>query len=175
MTLDLSRVIQFFKAAHINQKRKYTGEPYWLHLAEVAGIVCMVDSSPMAIATSWGHDYIEDINPTNGHAVITNLYGIELADNILALSDMEEGNRAYRKAQSRRRLAGESALVQNVKCADMMSNTASIAAHDPKFAAVYLREKKLLLNDLTKADHRIRTAAWTQCDRAMYDLLPLQT
>lgn len=175
MTLDLGAVIRFFKAEHINQKRKYNGEPYWLHLAEVAGIVCMVDHSPMAIATSWGHDYIEDINPTNGHAVITGMFGLELADNILALSDMEEGNRAHRKAQSRRRLAGESALVQNVKCADLMSNTANIAVHDRNFAVVYLKEKKLLLNELTKASSRIRTAAWAQCDRAMHDLLPPQT
>jgi hypothetical protein len=39
-----------------------------------------------------------------------------------------------------------------IKCADLISNTSSIVKHDPKFAEVYLEEKRLLLDVLTKAD-----------------------
>jgi hypothetical protein len=36
--------------------------------------------------------------------------------------------------------------VQTIKLADLCSNTKSIVEHDPKFAAVYLDEKAMLLN-----------------------------
>lgn len=45
---------------------------------------------------------------------------------------------------------------------DVNSNTASIVQHDPKFAAVYLEEKRLLLDVLTKADARLVQIARTQ-------------
>ena len=34
--------------------------------------------------------------------------------------------------------------------------------HDPSFAAVYLEEKRMLLDVLTKADERILKLAWMQ-------------
>lgn len=33
------RVLEFAKKAHGDQKRKYTGEPYWTHVKEVGDIV----------------------------------------------------------------------------------------------------------------------------------------
>ena len=38
-----------------------------------------------------------------------------------------------------------------IKCADMLSNTNDIVAHDLGFARVYVPEKKLLIDELTKA------------------------
>ncbi|KCB25989.1 hypothetical protein L544_3266 [Bordetella hinzii OH87 BAL007II] len=46
--------------------------------------------------------------------------------------------------------------------ADLISNTSSIVQHDPKFAEVYLEEKRLLLDVLTKADHRLLKIARSQ-------------
>ena len=71
------------------------------------------------------------------------------------LSDLETGNRAQRKAASRNRLASASAEIQTIKCADLISNTASIVQHDAKFAEIYLEEKRLLLDVLAKADGRL--------------------
>ena len=37
-----------------------------------------------------------------------------------------------------------------IKCADMLSNTKDIVADDLRFARVYVPEKKLLIDELTK-------------------------
>lgn len=68
---------------------------------------------------------------------------------------MEKGNRKERKELSRKRLSAAPQRIQNIKVADLISNTASIVQHDPKFAMVYLEEKRLLLDVLTKADERL--------------------
>ena len=78
---------------------------------------------------------------------------------VMDLSDMETGNRAARKAASRARLAAAPSWVQTIKCADLISNTSSIVRHDPEFAKVYLEEKRLLLDVLTKADPQLRDLA----------------
>jgi guanosine-3',5'-bis(diphosphate) 3'-pyrophosphohydrolase len=85
---------------------------------------------------------------------------------VVALSDppkVEGGpNRKARKAQDRVRLSQAPADVQTVKVADMIDNTESIVAHDPKFAKLYLEEKRLLLEVLTKADPKLVTIAKNQ-------------
>jgi hypothetical protein len=48
-----------------------------------------------------------------------------------------------------------------VKLADLISNTSSIARHDPAFARVYLAEKRELLTVLTRGNatlHAVATA-----------------
>ena len=42
----------FARTSHAGQVRKYTGNPYTDHLAEVAGIVATVDGSPESIAVA---------------------------------------------------------------------------------------------------------------------------
>ena len=82
-----------------------------------------------------------------------------MADGVAFLSDMEEGNRAERKAASRARLAAAPPWIQTIKVADMISNTSSIVMHDPKFAVTYLEEKRLLLDVLDQASpHLLRIA-----------------
>jgi hypothetical protein len=60
------------------------------------------------------------------------------------------------------RLAMVLGTVQTIKCADLISNTASIALHDPKFAVVYLAEKRALLDVLTQAHPQLRAIAYGQ-------------
>jgi len=62
----------------------------------------------------------------------------------------------------RDRLSKASASVQTIKVADMIDNTESIVAHDPKFAKIYLEEKRLLLDVLTKADASLVDVARNQ-------------
>lgn len=50
----------FARAVHRDQRRKYTGNPYADHLAEVAGIVAAVGGNADMIAVAWLHDSIED-------------------------------------------------------------------------------------------------------------------
>lgn len=154
------QAMYFFREAHKDQKRKYTGNPYSDHLAEVAGIVAAVHPAQFVIATAWGHDSVEDQGIT--YQELLERFGLTVADGILLLSDLESGNRAERKAASRRRLAAAPGWVQTIKCADLISNTSSIVQHDPDFAVVYLEEKRLLLDVLTKADTRLLAIARSQ-------------
>ena len=82
-------------------------------------------------------------------------FGLEVVAGVMYLTDTETGNRAERKAAGRVRLAAAPGWVQTIKVADMISNTSSIVEHDPTFAKVYLEEKRLLLDVLTKADPRL--------------------
>lgn len=150
----------FARETHKDQKRKYTGNPYSDHLAEVAGIVAAVGGDEYSIATAWLHDTREDQGVTGGE--IEDRFGIRVAVGVSLLSDFEKGNRAERKAASRVRLASAPAWVQTIKVADLISNTSSIVQRDSKFAAVYLDEKRLLLDVLTKADPRLVQIARAQ-------------
>ncbi|HGL4258449.1 TPA: HD domain-containing protein [Burkholderia dolosa] len=159
------KAMQFAREAHKDQVRKYTGNPYVDHLAEVAGIVATVAHEYLhlqheMLAIAWLHDCVEDQNVT--HDELVDRFGGIVADGVLQLSDLETGNRAERKAASRARLAAAWPLIQTIKCADLISNTSSIVKHDPKFAVTYLEEKRLLLDVLTKADPRLLQIARAQ-------------
>ena len=152
--MDLAyRAMVFARDVHRDQRRKYTGAPYADHLAEVAGIVATVDASQESIATAWLHDCREDQGISGEE--IESRFGMRVAVGVALLSDFETGNRAERKSASRARLASAPVWVQTIKCADLISNTGSIVMHDPKFAAVYLEEKRLLLTVMTEADKRL--------------------
>lgn len=148
MTIAL-QAMTFARLMHKDQRRKYTNNPYADHLAEVAGIVATIDQHPEVIATAWLHDVRED-QGVDGET-IERLFGMRVAIGVSLLSDFETGNRAERKAASRARLATAPTWVQNIKVSDLISNTASIVMHDPKFAEVYLEEKRLLLDVLQSA------------------------
>ena len=154
--------MDFARQVHVGQVRKYTGNPYSDHLAEVAGIVATVDGTDSTIAAAWLHDYVEDINPTDGLRVVQHRFGPQVAEAVRLLSDLEVGSRVERKAYSRARLASAPAWVQTIKCADLISNTSSIVLHDPKFAVTYLAEKRALLEVLTLAHPALRRIAMEQ-------------
>jgi (p)ppGpp synthase/HD superfamily hydrolase len=160
------RAMQFAREVHATQARKYTGVPYFTHLAEVAGIVGSLgwldgEIHPTTVtAVAFLHDAIEDQGVSA--ATLRDQFGEVVAAGVVLLSDLETGNRAERKAASRERLANAPGWVQTIKCADLISNTSSIVQHDPKFAVTYLEEKRLLLDVLTKADPRLVEIARTQ-------------
>lgn len=164
----------FARQVHATQVRKYTGNPYVDHLAEVAGIAMSVGwrfptvHPDIFMATAWLHDCVEDQGATPFQ-----LRAIDMPEavieGVMLLSDLEEGNRAVRKAASRERLAAAPGWVQTIKCADLISNTSSIVKHDPKFAIVYLEEKRLLLDVLTKADPRLLAIARAQASESPSD------
>jgi hypothetical protein len=62
----------------------------------------------------------------------------------------------------RQHSAAAPAAAQTIKVADLISNTRSIVAHDPGFAKVYLEEKRMLLEVLTKADPTLLNKAKEQ-------------
>lgn len=164
------RAMLFVRREHAEQKRKYTNAPYIEHLAEVAGIVATVANrwalgvSNKMIAAAWLHDCIEDQDIHHGYLVT--LFGDQVAQTVLMLSDLEKGNRAERKRLARERLAACNGCTQTIKVADLISNTASIVAHDPMFAVTYLAEARALLDVLTKAEDDLRDIAYAQIAEA---------
>lgn len=160
------KAMQFAREVHAGQKRKYTGNPYADHLAEVAGIVAATFAGRHAeldhvVAVAWLHDCIEDQGITREQ--LTDEFGSFVARGVWWLSDLETGNRAERKAASRERLAASPGWVQTIKYADLISNTSSIVMHDPKFAVTYLEEKRLLLEVMNAGDSRLYEMARSLC------------
>lgn len=156
------RAMMFAREAHKDQKRKYTGNPYTDHLAEVAGIVAACERfDTEMIAAAWLHDTVEDC--AIQLETIEEKFGFGVALMVSGLTDSETGkNRAERKAKARERLSACSGRIQTIKCADLISNTSSIVMHDPKFAVTYLEEKRLLLDVMDKADPLLRQLAYSQ-------------
>jgi (p)ppGpp synthase/HD superfamily hydrolase len=154
----------FAREVHKDQVRKYTGNPYHDHLAEVAGIAMSVGwrapeiHPDLFMAVCWLHDCVEDQDVTPMQLRAINMPE-NVIDGVMWLSDLESGNRAERKRASCMRLAQAPAWVQTIKCADLISNTSSIIKHDPKFAVTYLAEKRALLAVLTKADRELHALA----------------
>jgi (p)ppGpp synthase/HD superfamily hydrolase len=142
---------RFAEQAHAGQVRKYTGEPYIYHPREVAALVREAGGDDRMICAALLHDVVEDCGVSLDH--ITYLFGMDVSGLVFWLTDVSkrgDGNRAARKLKDREHAAQAPARAQTIKLADLISNTQSITQHDPAFAKVYLAEKRLLLDVLTK-------------------------
>lgn len=153
----------FADIAHKGQVRKYTGEPYITHPVHVASVLTKYcpDVSSAMICAALLHDVVEDCDVSLED--IKTLFGDEIKELVYWLTDEPAvpggPDRAARKQLAKERYKQAPAEAQTIKCADIISNTASIVQHDPKFAKVYLKEIKELLEVLTKADPAIHAAA----------------
>lgn len=158
MTL-IDRAREFAICAHGDQKRKYTGDAYVMHTQAVAEIMRSIGADEATIAAAHLHDVLEDTPVTFNE--LTHAFGPVVARLVSDLTDYGPGtgNRATRKHMDRERLSRAPAAAQTIKVADLIDNTASIVERDPDFAAVYMREKSLLLPLLTKADEGLRRRA----------------
>lgn len=157
----------FATAAHgaQNQKRKYTNENYIDHPAAVVALLRehgITDEATLCAA--WMHDVIEDCPVAL--CEIGASFGRDIENIVCALTDPPTvaggPNRAARKAATIRRLSIPDSRVHNIKVADLIDNTKSIAEHGPDFAKVYMREKADLLPVLTRARGSLWRVAWMQ-------------
>ena len=156
----ITKAEQFAQEAHKDHKRKYTGDPYYVHLDEVRNIVKQAGGTIEQQAAALLHDTVEDTNTTPMD--ITREFGPKIAKLVVELTDVskpEDGNRKTRKAIDRDKLAGVSAEAQTVKYADLISNGRDIGQNDPKFAKVYHAEKADLLRVMTKGNQNLRKQA----------------
>jgi (p)ppGpp synthase/HD superfamily hydrolase len=145
----------FAIGAHGLQKRKYTNEPYWIHLQEVVNILSNYYPSIEAYIVAWLHDVVEDTWASS--LDIQEHFGENIAKWVsdLTLPPKEFGNRAKRYEFYNKGLINSCELVQTVKYADILHNTISISKYDPDFAKVYLEEIKKLLPYLNKGEPRL--------------------
>jgi (p)ppGpp synthase/HD superfamily hydrolase len=151
----VERAQAFAEAAHRKKdhRRKYSGEPYEVHLRDVAAIVATVTTDPRLIAAAWLHDVVEDTDATL--ADVEAAFGPDVASLVEDLTDVSrphDGNRARRKEIDRQHLAQARPEAKTVKLADIISNAPDIARHDAGFGRVYIREAEALLKVLKEGD-----------------------
>jgi len=142
--------------AKIGHRRKYTGEPYDIHLLRVAELVAGVQADDLTIAAAWLHDVVEDTEAT--FADIEKKFGKDICRLVRDLTDVSrpsDGNRAARKSMDRHHLARASTRAKTVKLADLIDNTIDICKHDPGFARVYIKEAMALLPVLAGGDSQL--------------------
>lgn len=172
----LYRAIQFAAERHgaVNQRRKFTNDPYILHPLEVMGfhLTYTHDArfrSEEQLAAAVLHDVVEDtLHPSLKEGSpewfeaqarlqrqIAFEFGFIVAQRVKGLTDHATkamGNRAVRTKFEAERLWAEDEFVQTAKCFDLGSNSRTILQYDTGFARTYLPEKRYVLSGLDKAD-----------------------
>lgn len=143
----------FAEQAHasIDQRRKYSGEPYIVHPRAVAELVAQHTDDPATIAAAWLHDVVEDTPVTIEQ--ITERFGPDIAGLVSDLtnrSTKSDGNRKQRKAIDREHSAKADPRAKTVKLADIINNLSDLMDQDPGYAKVYVREKELQIQVLTE-------------------------
>jgi (p)ppGpp synthase/HD superfamily hydrolase len=150
----VERARAYAVAAHGTQLRKWTGEPYWHHLRDVAERVALLTDDEEVIAAAWLHDVLEDTPKTYNE--VSEAFGQRVADLVLDLTDLytpelcPHSNRAKRKALEATRLGLCFPEVRLVKLCDVQSNAGSIEEHGGDFAEVWKTEKKELVKQLLR-------------------------
>lgn len=148
---NYEEVVEFACYAHRDQIRKYTGEPYINHCFDIVEILKEYGiDSKFAHSVAMLHDTVEDTEVT--FTEIEKRFGKDIMLHVFFLTDvsrLEFGNRNLRKTLDRFHVATcPWMMVQLIKCADMISNAKSIVKYDYGFSLIYLKEMKLLLENM---------------------------
>lgn len=160
-----ANIILFGRGAHdsINQKRKYTGEPYWVHTENVADLAYKVTKDKDIFTAAILHDSAEDIFPKNkdySYSLLQQKFGKRVVSLVAELTDVYTHeafpmfNREQRKKLEAARIACISNDAKNIKLCDIIDNTKDIVENDKDFAVVYLREKWRLLKALFRGSNK---------------------
>lgn len=158
--VDKARRFAIKAHGRLDHRRKYSSEPYSVHLQAVADLVAAVSDDPEMIATAWLHDTVEDTPTTL--ADLEDRFGSSVACLVGELTDVSQpadGNRAIRKSIDRGHLASASSRAKTIKLADLIHNCQDICNHDAEFARVYLTEMASLLEVLQDGDALLYTQA----------------
>lgn len=183
----------FAQACHgrINQKRRYTGEDYFIHPESVARTVADLNNTQEVVAAAFLHDVVEDV-PTPvlrkiaqeryatavlsdfiinssecgreaSLLILEELFGktiTSLVEQVTDVSELEEGNRAFRKNKDKNHLALATPEGQTIKLADLLDNTYLIIEHAKHpFVLLYMKEKRDLLEVLKDGDPTLYSRA----------------
>ena len=161
VSIRYEKILEYATAAHAGQKRKYTDDDYIIHPIAVAKLVQAQGGDDNMINAALLHDVLEDTPVTHAElrTILHNILSIESAEDVLSLvveltdvftkEAFPEYNRDSRKQFEALRLAYVSDRAKAIKRADIEHNSESILDHDPKFAKVFLKEKKNLLEKMS--------------------------
>lgn len=127
----VSRARAFALERHAGQRRKgAAGEPYSVHLDEVAGLVEQLGGGSLVIAAAWLHDTVEDCPPTS-IIELADLFGPEVAGMVAELTDDKALPKLERKRQQLLKAPSKSPGASLVKLCDKTSNIRAIALSPP--------------------------------------------
>lgn len=148
----------FANDAHalIDQRRKYTHQPYIVHPQTVAELVRSVSADENMLAAAWLHDTLEDTPAT--FRQLYRLFGKEVALLVSMLTNPpvhEKDSRLKRKQRQLQHYLYASPQAQTIKLADIIDNTRDVVDNDPNFAQHYLVEKQIQLNLLRNGDPQL--------------------
>jgi hypothetical protein len=126
-----ARAFAIRKHRRIDHRRKYSKQPYDVHLEAVADLVAGVTGDPEMVAAAWLHDIVED-TPITLDDVEREFGGAvaRLVDELTDVSRPGDGNRAARKAIDRSHLAAASPRAKTIKLADLCDNARDICRYD---------------------------------------------
>jgi hypothetical protein len=154
--IDQARLFATQAHKRIDHRRKYSNQPYDVHLKAVADIVETVTDDPEMIAAAWLHDTIED-TPATFHD-IEQAFGENISLLVSELTDVSkpsDGNRAVRKSIDRGHLSKASTKAKTIKLADIIDNCNDICKNDKRFARTYLSEMLLLMEVISEGNDRL--------------------
>lgn len=140
----------------IDQRRKYTFQPYEQHLRAVTRLLEEYGADDHMIAAAWLHDVVEDTPATFEEVEVE--FGADIARLVMELTDvsrLHHGNRATRKALDREHLAQASDRAQFVKLADLVDNCQDICRHDARFGRLFVEEMGALLDVIRDRDSKL--------------------
>ena len=158
MSKITKRALEFaiFHHRSIDQRRKYSNEPYEIHPIAVAAIVKSIGGTDEMISAAFLHDVCEDCGvPID---VIIEEFGPLVASYVDGLTNVavpSDGNRAARRKINDVHTASQCPEVKTIKLADCIHNVSDIMKQDVKFALVYRQEKRDLLPYLIDGDQTL--------------------
>ncbi len=152
------KAAEFARKAHAEQKRRYSGLPYVVHPARVAGRVA---AHPLAteamVAAAFLHDVVEDTPHTLEEVCAE--FGSEVARLVEELTDTSEGSgapRQERKQQDREHLSQVSVQAKIIKLLDRIDNLSDMPTTASEFPQRYCEESRLLVEVVGDADPQLR-------------------
>jgi GTP diphosphokinase / guanosine-3',5'-bis(diphosphate) 3'-diphosphatase len=147
----VARARAFAVTKHGGQLRKYSDEPYVVHLDAVVGILRSFGiTAPAVLGAAYLHDTVEDTEATIQD--IFDSFGEQIAELVYWLTDAEQGRRRMRKTMSAWRLGRAPWDAKMIKLADLIDNTPDICRKDRHFAPVYLRENRKIMGKMVEAE-----------------------
>lgn len=161
----IEEVTDWVKDQHDSIKQKRVdGSPYWEHIIRVAGIVSEYyrddDDHDTVVKAALSHDWIEDVNP-EGHKDLVKIIGFDSAILVIAVTNKytkdkyPKLNRSERKVLEAERLGRISFEAMIIKLADIIDNLSDIEKAKPKMALTYKKEKRKVLNEMSKTTPHI--------------------
>jgi (p)ppGpp synthase/HD superfamily hydrolase len=144
-------LFDFVKEQHQDQLRKYTGEPYFVHLLRVAEILSQYSIENMELEIALCHDLLERTSCSKQELVNKfkelgyDLFsrsgiakGVYDLTNLYSEQNYPNQSRTERKRLEADRLLDIEPFSQTVMYAELIDNIPAITKFDPDFAWIYL-------------------------------------